>query len=444
MGPDAVSGAEPAALSRRRRTLVWTLVVLASVIALASILTTWVNRQMLDDQSWEDASTELIQDEEIRNALSVYLVNELWDNVDVAQALQQRLPPELEGLAGPLAGALRQPATNAFDVLLARPRVQQLWINASALAHEKLVNVLEDDTGFGISTGEGVVTLDLSELVQELGVELGLSEEALAKLPPDAGVVTLMRSDQLEAAQQGIRVVKVLSVWLLVLVFALYGLAIYLARGARRATLRNVGWALILVGLATLVTRRVVGDWAIEALTQPQSEPAGDRVWLIGSEILGEIGVAAVIYGAIAVIGATLAGPTAAAIGVRRRLAPVMSERPGLVWSGAAAVYLLLVAWGPTHALRTWWGILLLGLLGAVGIVALQRQMRRELAEEAARPVRPAPPPSDTAPVPAAVAGPAPESSLSGELARLAALRDAGVISGDEFERAKSVALSRA
>ena len=45
---------EPAeALSRRRRALVWTLVVLASLIALASILTTWVHRQMLDEQAWE-------------------------------------------------------------------------------------------------------------------------------------------------------------------------------------------------------------------------------------------------------------------------------------------------------------------------------------------------------------------------------------------------------
>ena len=43
-------------LSGRRRALVWALVVLASLIGLGSILTTWVHRQMLDEQAWRDAS----------------------------------------------------------------------------------------------------------------------------------------------------------------------------------------------------------------------------------------------------------------------------------------------------------------------------------------------------------------------------------------------------
>ena len=61
----------------RRRALVWTLVVLASVIGLGSILTTWVDRQMLDNQSWKDASARLIENPEVQDALSVFLVNEL-------------------------------------------------------------------------------------------------------------------------------------------------------------------------------------------------------------------------------------------------------------------------------------------------------------------------------------------------------------------------------
>ena len=89
--------------------------------------------------------------------------------------------------------------------------MQQLFVNASALAQQKLVNVLEDKTGNGISTGDGVVTLDLSELVKEIGTELGLSAAALAKLPPDAGVITVMRSDQFSAAQTAVQSVRVLS-----------------------------------------------------------------------------------------------------------------------------------------------------------------------------------------------------------------------------------------
>jgi hypothetical protein len=202
---------ETGPVPRRHRALVWTVIVLTSLIALGTILTTWVHRQMLDNQAWKTASARLIEDPEVQSALSVYLVNELYDNVDVASGLEQRLPAQLKPLASPVAGALRQPATDGVKQLLEAPRVQQLWINANGVAHQKLVNVLENKTGNGISTGDGVVTLDLSRLVTEIGTDLGVPASALAKIPPDTGVITVMRSDQLSAAQTAVQGVRVLS-----------------------------------------------------------------------------------------------------------------------------------------------------------------------------------------------------------------------------------------
>ena len=254
------------------------------------MLTTWVNRQMLDNEAWRKASADLIQDPAVRASCPPSSSTSSTTNVDVASALQERLPPDLKPLAGTLSGALREPATEAVDRLLDAPRVQQLWIEASSTAQEKLVNVLENTTGAGISTGDGVVTLDLGELVQLLGEQLGLSASTLDRIPPDAGQVVVMRSDQLSAAQAGVQAVRVLSTWLLVLVLALYALAIFLARGARRETLRSVGGAFIIVGLAVLVVRRVAGNYAIDALTEPTSADSGRRVWLISTEILSQIG----------------------------------------------------------------------------------------------------------------------------------------------------------
>ncbi len=365
-------------MSGRRRALVWTLIVLASLIGLGAGLTVWINRQMLDNHAWTDASARLIENPEVQDAVSVFVVNELYDNVDVAAGLEQRLPKNLKPLASPVAAGLRQPAADAVKQLLESPRVQQLWINANAVAQQKLVNVLEDKTGHGISTGNGVVTLDLGELVTELGTELGVPASALAKIPPDTGVITVMRSDQLSAAQTAVKGVRVLSAGLLVLVFAMYALAIYLARGERRETLRNIGLAFVLVGLVVLVVRGLAGNVAVDALASPQGEPAGREAWLIGTEILGQIGWATVLYGAIVVAGSVFAGPTAAATRVRGRVAPVLNERQGIAWAAVGAVFLLLVLWGGTHALRTWWSIALFGALAAIGVVALRHETLRE------------------------------------------------------------------
>jgi len=436
---------------RRRNAhpiVVWTLVILASVLLLVSILTTWVNRQMLDNSSWQKASADLIQDQAIQDALSIYLVNQLYANVDVAGTLEQQLPANTKKLAGPVSAALRQPATSAVGFLLGTPRFQRLWINSSTVAHEKLVNVLENKTGYGISTGNGAVTVNLGELVAELGAQLGLPGKALAKLPPSTGVITVMRSDQLSAAQTGVRLIHVLSVWLLVLVLALYGVAIYLARGGRRETLRNIGWAFILVGLVTLVVRRAVGSYALDALTPPAYRVAGNHVWLIGSEILGQIGRAIVLYGLVILLGAILAGPTRAAVSVRGAIAPTLVRRPGVTWSVVGGVFLLLVLWGGTHALRTWWGVLLLAGLMAVGVEALRRQAAAELA---ALPAGAAAGGGMAASIrsltgraherrPEAgngAAAPATAASTADEIARLSELHDRGAITDEEFTLAK-------
>jgi hypothetical protein len=421
--PTTAKAAAP--LSRRRRIVIWTLVVLATVLALVSILTTWVNRQMLDDAAWNRATTRIVQDPKVQAAIATYTVNQLYQHVDVGQALSERLPPNLKRLGPPLAGALEQPATQGVARLLQRPRVQQLFLQASAIAHEKLVNVLENKTGFGVSTGSGVVTLDIHAMVVEVGTELGLPPDALARLPATAGTITLMKSDQLSAAQAGVQAIHVLSVWLLVAVLALYGIAIWLARGARRATLRNAGIGLALVGLLVLVIRALLGNYITTSLASPGYEPATHRLYLIGTSILGQIGAAALLYGAIAALGAIFAGPSEPAVWLRRRAAPMLNERQGIVWGSIGFVYLLAILWGGTHALRTWWGILLLAGLIAVGVVALRRQTLTEF---------PSGPRLEAAPVDG---GP----STTDELARLHELHEAGAITDNEFvERAKKLA----
>jgi hypothetical protein len=427
-----VAADEPAAASKSRHPgVVWTLTVAASVLAVLSILTTWVNRQMLDNDAWSHATTKVIQNPEVRASLATYLVNQLYENVNVEEALQEQLPPNAKSLSGPLAAALRQPATRSAEFVLERPRVQQAWITSTTLAHEKLVNVLENKTGFGISTGEGVVTVDLHELIVELGTQIGIPADALARVPADAGVITLMRSDQLSAAQAGVQTVRVLSVWLLVLVLGMYALAVYLAHGARREALRNVGFAGIIVGLVVVVARRLLGNYAVDALASPDFKGSVHDVWLIGTSILGQIGGATILYGAVIVIGTTFAGPTTYATALRRRSAPVMNERPGIIALGTAVAYLLLVYWGPTHALRVWWGILLLAGLIALAIVALRRQTLREFpAVETMAVVEPAAEAEWRAP------------SAAAELSRLAVLHDSGAISDSEFARAKELALS--
>ena len=374
---------------RTRTILVWVLFALGTLVIFVGSLTLWVKRQALDTDAWVDTSSQLLEDDQVRQALSVYIVDQLYANADPQAVLQEQLPENLQGLAGPIAGALRQPAVEGVDRFLQRPRVQGLWEDVNRAAHQELIAVLEDDTRGNITTGGGTVTLNLRTLVVNIGTELGFGEQLDSRLPPDAGQIVILKSDQLEAAQTGVKTIKWMS-WLVILAaFACYAGAIWLAR-SRREMLRNVGAALLLVGILLLVIRRFVGNYIVDALASGESvRGAIGNTWLIGTTLLSQVAWALVVYGIVILLGTWFAGPSRYAVRGRQAIGPTLRDRPGVAWGGLAAVYLLLVLWGPVPALRNWLGILLLGGLVALGFEAFRRVLKAELG------------PSDTGPPPA-------------------------------------------
>jgi hypothetical protein len=378
--------------ARTRTILVWVLLVLGTLVVLVGSLTVWVKRQALDTDSWVDTSSRLLEDDDVRAALSTYIVDELYSNLDPEETLEDQLPENLQGLAGPLAGALRQPAVDGVDNFLQRPRVQELWATANRAAHEALLRILNDDTREGVSTAGGVVTLDLRTLLVRIGEELGFGEQLDSRLPESAGQITILQSDQLEAAQTGVKIIKVLS-WLIILVaVALFAGAVWLARG-RRSTLRNVGAALLLVGILLLVIRRAVGNYVVDALASGESiKDAVGSTWIIGTNLLAQVAWALIIYGLVILIGTLLAGPSRYPSRMREALAPSFRERPELGWCLLAGVYLLLILWGPVPALRNWLGVILLGALIALGFEAFRRVVLGEAGTGDTQRLEPPPP----------------------------------------------------
>ncbi|MET0324150.1 MAG: hypothetical protein ABW219_02925 [Ilumatobacteraceae bacterium] len=371
---------EPVDGPRRRRGLSIALVVIAAVVMLFTALGTWVKRQALDTDNWVSASSQMLEDPTIRTALSEYLVNELYQAVDVKAELATQLPDQFQGLAGPLAGALREPAARAVDQLLGTSQAQAVWAQVNRTAHTTLTRILEDDTRAGVSTAGGTVTLDVRELIQQLGQELGLPQAALDRIPETAGQVTVIRSDQLDAAQTAVSLVKSLSAILFVVVVAMFVAAVAVADGWRRTALRNVGLAIVIVGLILAVVQRVVGNYIQESVVQqPSNRPSAHAVWYIGTELLRSIARNTIAVGILTILVAVLIGPGRHVTRLRRAVAPTVVERPFVLWGGAAVVLMVVLLWGPLQILETWYGLLIGAAAFAIAVEAFRRQCRQDL-----------------------------------------------------------------
>src|SRR3954447_11192608 len=89
------------AMGRGRRRTVRGLVILGSVLAFLSVFAIWTERQALNTDDWVDTSGRLLHNAKIRSALSDYLGDQLYENVDVRKELEDVLPGDTKDLAGP-------------------------------------------------------------------------------------------------------------------------------------------------------------------------------------------------------------------------------------------------------------------------------------------------------------------------------------------------------
>jgi hypothetical protein len=419
------------------------LIGVATLLLIVGVFSVWANRLLFNPDNWANTSTQLLQNPTIRSTTANYAVDQLYANVNVPALLKSALPTRLDPLAGPAAGALRNVAVQGVNLALSRPRVQDLWANANRAAAQSFVAIVNGGTRH-VGVKQGVVTLNLAAIVDDVASRLGLPPNLGAKLPPHIAHLTVLKSDQLKAVQNGGDFLRHLAVWLTVLVPVLYALAIVFAPGRRRRTLMAVGFAAIFGGLAVIILRTIFVNQVTGSLVKDASlVPAVSEVVRIMTEMLHQIAAACVFVGVPLVIAAWFAGPARPASATRRAITPFLRDHPAASYAITLVVMALIFIWDPIHATGTPAGIITFTLLALFGMFVLRRQTMQEFPEarpgEATHRVRMwidnrrrHRQHGNGAPVAAA------SPSLTSQLRELSDLRDHGAITPDEYDAAKA------
>lgn len=365
-------------MSRRRRRAVKALVVLGSLLAFLSVFAIWIERQALNTPDWVSTSDKLLQNATIRSAVAEYLVDQLYENVNVEKELKEILPGDTKELAGPAAGGLRQVAGSGAEKVLETSTAQTLWEDANRSAHEQLVAVLEEK-GEAVSTENGEVKLNLGSLLTNLADQIGVGQQLADKLPPDAGQIQILRSDQLKTAQNIATAVKGLALLLSLLTFAAFAGAIYLSRDGRWVTVLLSGIGLIAAGFAVIVARHVAGGIVVDQLVATESaKPAGEAAWSIATSLMTSIATTVIVIGVLFAAAGWLGSPTGSAKASRRTIAPVLRDHVAYVYTGLAIIVCIYFLSSPTQGLRSFLTTLVVAAMAAFGI----RELAKQTAEE--------------------------------------------------------------
>jgi hypothetical protein len=167
--------------ARRHRALVWSLIVLASLLLVVSMTANWVQRTALDTNEIEDTTDQILADEDVQDALSIYLVDQLYATVDVKAEIEDALPSQAKALAAPVAAASRQLALDVSEKALASPRVQALVSDVIRLSHHQFANLIRNKDQYVTTTGRDV-KLDYGRVLAELASRLGVDANTIKQV----------------------------------------------------------------------------------------------------------------------------------------------------------------------------------------------------------------------------------------------------------------------
>ncbi|MCQ4206026.1 hypothetical protein [Streptomyces longispororuber] len=330
-----------------RRAVAAVLVALVAILAVTSVVGVWGSRTTLNTDRWIATVGPLPEDPKVNAAVSTYLTNEIFDQVDVRQRLADALPPRATFLAAPVTGAVHDFMQKSISKLLADDRFQELWRATNRFAHERIVAVLEKSNE-NVRVRGDTVTLNLLPMVNNVlnsledqlpslfGKKLDLPtltsgevppglheriEKALGvSLPEDFAQIRLYDRRELGQLQDAVVLFKRALVGLLIAVPVVLALALWVSPNRRRSVLQLGLWLVVTVTVLSSVLRAVRDQLLGQVPDGVYRDGLRAALWTVfttlrdrGDQLLWlGVGIAVVAY---------LAGPGRLPVWLRRRTA---------------------------------------------------------------------------------------------------------------------------
>ncbi|MGY0488093.1 hypothetical protein [Streptomyces sp. WG-D5] len=432
-----------------RRLIAAVLVALVAVLAVTSVVGVWGSRTTLNTDRWIATVGPLPEDPKVNAAVSSYLADEIFDQLDVEQRLQEALPPRASFLAGPVTGAVHDFMREKISQLIATDQFQDLWRATNRFAHERIVALLEKRNE-NVQVRGDTVTLNLLPVVNNLlgaledelpsvfGKKIDLPALSSGELPPglherienaigrdlpeDFAQIRLYNRHELGQLQDAVLLFKRAVVGLLIGVPVLLALSLWVSPNRRRTLLQLGLWLVVTVTVLTGVLRAVRDQLLGQVPEGVYRDGLRSALWTVfetlrerGDQLLWlGVGIAVLCYlvgpGRLpsalrrwTAQGARATGHALARAGERvrgeRQLRPWLARHADVLRVGGAIVAALV-----SIVLSSWTGLLVVAVLLAAYEIAVTLVARTESAQDAAGPGT-SPPAGEAGPGPTAKTG---------------------------------------
>ncbi|MFJ2720926.1 hypothetical protein [Streptomyces sp. NPDC087437] len=315
---------------RVRRAGATVLLVVTLVFAPLAVVAAWVHDTVGDTDRYVQTVTPLAHEPAVQNAVTDRLTKRVVDNIDlnaVTAALTDALrksgaPPRVVDnstvLTGPLRGAVTDVVHRVVKRVITSDVFEEVWVTANRRAQTALMNVLTGNQKGAVRAQGDTVQLDIGVVVDQVKHELesaGFRKASVIPAPDRS--ITLFRTEKLSKAQDAMRLLDIVGVWLPVVTIVLAALTVWTAPSHRlmlQVTAIGVGVMMIVLLIALAVARRVYLG-SVPPTTLPPDAAAVIYDTLV--RFLRDSARTLLVVAVITALAAYLYGPGRAARGVR-------------------------------------------------------------------------------------------------------------------------------
>jgi hypothetical protein len=355
------------------------LLVLGCGLVALSLIAFYVRETVLDTDRYMETMAPIAASPDVQQAVADKLDTAITTRVDFDSLMREALPSQADPFAPALAGALQQAIRGRLDAFVASDNFQRLWDEANRRAHARVVALLTTGESGRLLLDGNTVYLDLGAIVDRVRQALqerGLDRLAAAIPPSVDGRVTLLQSEGLVKAREGVDLIESLTIVLPILALLCLAGHVALSRPRRRGLLR-VGLGLIVTSLILVAAAGLGRSAYLDAIDQnvlPREAAADIFDALIGLLRTGirVIVVVAVLVALLALVLGRTDAIAARSRGALRGLAGgrqvgwVAEHRALLQGAAVALGAIVLFSWDPPTA-----GVVLITALLVVAAVAV-------------------------------------------------------------------------
>jgi hypothetical protein len=362
---------------RWRRVLAWVLVVVACVLAVVSVVTVFARNQLLNTDAYVKTVAPLASDPAIQTQIAKQVSTNLIKRGNVESRVKDALPPKAGFLAAPVTSGLETLTNRLALKTVQSKQFYDLWVAANRSSHRQLVAVLTGSSEGSVSSSNGRVTIDLTQV--EVNVKKRLDAKGITvfdKVPAVKGLnFVLFESKNLTKIQKLTKLLNDLAIVLPIISLLCFAASVVLVRNRRRGVVRAaVGLALSMA--AVLVVVAVARNQYLSGLSPTQSVAANQAVIdTVTANLRLGLRIILAISALIAVVAA-LVGNRRIRAWISRDDRPdnpvhrfVADHRKALQWGTFGLGLLVLVVWNePTTLVAVVVVAISLLLVGGLGI----------------------------------------------------------------------------